>query len=588
MSSTPYLLKVKITNASNVPIADPNGKSDPYVVIHMDGKILGRTQTIPKDLNPTWNYISDSSFPLISRFLILSFRIFDRDLKKNDDYLGVCDIHLDSIEPDGTFYPLCLIPVGIGEYHESAKSCRLFIEIAISRNSSLIHIQSKTHETDGSSTSMIAPVSPYISRLFSHKYLSFDKSSKLIQNAIKKICYDFSSSASSSQQQQQQLLSESLFYDILLEISKEQFPTMKETSIMENGFISRNALQLANYRLKYHFNQHAGRSSEMPCEEAGQISDVILPTFPSSFFTSSNGYLPITSSEERAPITSKEVNSIRIQFHDKKESQFLLSFQHRLHCWNFLRVLFLLKNMNMNGEDGNFNNGDNHNGSFLSVLLSSQFYVHCSFLTSSGSTSQEMNKVLHFSSSGMKKKPSFFLFIGDLRFAFHEIDWISSSCDSVLPTKYCFSGKVKMMKDSEDDVNEDNQASMSLLSWKNQTIPLLSGSSSFQRVTLDCEDSDLVNEGDVGSKGDSLAAKVACHEISFSSSSNESQPVSASLETPLIIKKDEKNSKSIVKLENLSFQHSFGKKQCYSSFLSSLFYDTCPCVFSFSCPFFLS
>jgi hypothetical protein len=574
MNSAPYLLKIKISKATDVPDADPNGKSDPYVVIYMDGKILGRTQTILKNLNPTWNYISESPFPLISRFLTLSFRIFDRDEKKNDDYLGVCEIPLNNIELDGVFYPLCLIPIGFGKYIEKAKACRLFVELSVVRNNKLIQIQPKTHENDVSSTlslvstssSASVHVSPFISRLFSHKYLSFDKSSKLIQNAIKKICSDFSFS-----------LSESLFYDILLEISKEQFPTMKEANIMENGFISRNSLKVANYPLKYHFNRQ-GECIESSYDE-GKVSNTML-----SSLSLSKDALPMISYEESPPISSKQLNSLIVQFKDKKEHQVLLSFQHRLHCWNFLRILFLFRDIAKN--DGSHE--EKVDVSFLSVLLSSQFYVRCSFSSNSSILrSQEMNKVLHFSSSSSStssKRSSFFLFIGDLRFSLKDIDWISSSCDSVLPSKYCFSGKVKVIKDSEandeggTEYDEGSETpSMSLLSWKNQTIPLFSSS---QRVTLDCEEADLVHEG---IKVASPSGKVAIHEISFNSSaSSESCAITASLETPLMIGKEEENSKKfIVKVENLSFQHSFGKKQSLRFLFVLLYY------FSVNLSFFL-
>lgn len=90
-SFTPYSLHLRIISAKDLPAADPNGKSDPYVVIHLDEKILDRTITIPANLNPVWNYQSptnnisltaDGGFPVLHRNLLLTLKVYDRDIEK--------------------------------------------------------------------------------------------------------------------------------------------------------------------------------------------------------------------------------------------------------------------------------------------------------------------------------------------------------------------------------------------------------------------------------------------------------------------------------------------------------------------------
>ncbi|GIL50703.1 hypothetical protein Vafri_6817 [Volvox africanus] len=81
------VLVVELLSAANLRPADIIGLSDPYAIVTLGGSSF-RSRTIPESLNPTWNevccmYIKDPATD------ILRVRLFDKDLGKSDDDLGV-------------------------------------------------------------------------------------------------------------------------------------------------------------------------------------------------------------------------------------------------------------------------------------------------------------------------------------------------------------------------------------------------------------------------------------------------------------------------------------------------------------------
>ncbi|KAH0793414.1 stress-induced protein [Histomonas meleagridis] len=91
--------RVHVIAGRQLPIADANGTSDPYVIVLQDSlaKIqIGMTNVIPRNLNPTWN----QSFVCHGiRGMRFKFEIFDFDQGKKHDKLG-------SAVFDPIFYPL--------------------------------------------------------------------------------------------------------------------------------------------------------------------------------------------------------------------------------------------------------------------------------------------------------------------------------------------------------------------------------------------------------------------------------------------------------------------------------------------------
>lgn len=97
-------LKMDILQGQNIPAADKNGKSDPLVVIKLDGIEVFKSDKKRKTLNPIWNELVN--FPMLSRSRqILLVEVYDWDLTHDDRLLGRANLDLSTIEPH-TLTPL--------------------------------------------------------------------------------------------------------------------------------------------------------------------------------------------------------------------------------------------------------------------------------------------------------------------------------------------------------------------------------------------------------------------------------------------------------------------------------------------------
>lgn len=103
------MLKVYVISGKNLPAADSNGLSDPYVVIHsVDGNKfrIGTTSVIKQTLNPSWDPLLKSPFTCpYTRARSFLFEIWDKDSISKDDFLGTAHFDLE-IHPIGQ--PVCL------------------------------------------------------------------------------------------------------------------------------------------------------------------------------------------------------------------------------------------------------------------------------------------------------------------------------------------------------------------------------------------------------------------------------------------------------------------------------------------------
>lgn len=72
------------------------GTSDPYVKFKIGGKMLYKTKTIYKNLNPQWN----ETFNLLIEdiFRPVHMEVFDYDRGRFDDPMGTADIDLSVID----------------------------------------------------------------------------------------------------------------------------------------------------------------------------------------------------------------------------------------------------------------------------------------------------------------------------------------------------------------------------------------------------------------------------------------------------------------------------------------------------------
>eukprot|EP01105_Mastigella_eilhardi_P021159 TRINITY_DN509_c0_g1_i5.p1 TRINITY_DN509_c0_g1~~TRINITY_DN509_c0_g1_i5.p1 ORF type:complete len:1273 (-),score=278.82 TRINITY_DN509_c0_g1_i5:103-3897(-) len=87
-------LHVKIVSAANLPPSDPNGFSDPYVLLKIAGQKF-RSRTEKKTLNPVWNEVTSFSNVLGSD--VLTVEVWDWDKLSSDDFLGLVEIPLVSL-----------------------------------------------------------------------------------------------------------------------------------------------------------------------------------------------------------------------------------------------------------------------------------------------------------------------------------------------------------------------------------------------------------------------------------------------------------------------------------------------------------
>lgn len=82
---TPYTLEMVIHRGTNLPVGDIT-TSDPFVVIFCNSKLIGKTHTVYRTLNPEWNY--KFSIPLLHTSTQIQLKIFDEDRNAADDILG--------------------------------------------------------------------------------------------------------------------------------------------------------------------------------------------------------------------------------------------------------------------------------------------------------------------------------------------------------------------------------------------------------------------------------------------------------------------------------------------------------------------
>ncbi|XP_053184260.1 fer-1-like protein 6 [Scomber japonicus] len=90
------LVRVYIVSASNLHPADPDGKSDPYIVLRLGkNEIKDRDNYIPKQLNPVFgrSFEMQVTFP---RESLLSVAIYDYDMVGGDDLIGETRIDLEN------------------------------------------------------------------------------------------------------------------------------------------------------------------------------------------------------------------------------------------------------------------------------------------------------------------------------------------------------------------------------------------------------------------------------------------------------------------------------------------------------------
>ncbi|KAI9582544.1 hypothetical protein GQX74_009931 [Glossina fuscipes] len=91
-----FQLRVHLKNGTDLMAMDKNGLSDPYVKMKIGGRLLHKSRTIHRDLNPVWDEVfvvavEDPFEPII-------VKVFDYDWGLQDDFMGSAQIDLTQLE----------------------------------------------------------------------------------------------------------------------------------------------------------------------------------------------------------------------------------------------------------------------------------------------------------------------------------------------------------------------------------------------------------------------------------------------------------------------------------------------------------
>ncbi|CAH0552190.1 unnamed protein product [Brassicogethes aeneus] len=91
-----FQLRVHLRRGHRLVAMDKNGLSDPYVKFKCGGRLVYKSRTVYRDLNPLW----DESFtvPIEDPFLPISIKVFDYDWGLQDDFMGSATLDLTALD----------------------------------------------------------------------------------------------------------------------------------------------------------------------------------------------------------------------------------------------------------------------------------------------------------------------------------------------------------------------------------------------------------------------------------------------------------------------------------------------------------
>ncbi|XP_017460634.1 PREDICTED: multiple C2 and transmembrane domain-containing protein 1-like, partial [Rhagoletis zephyria] len=91
-----FQLRIHLKSGSDLMAMDKNGLSDPYVKFKVGGRLLHKSRTIHRDLNPVWDEVF--IVPIEDPFLPINVKVFDYDWGLQDDFMGSAQIDLTQLE----------------------------------------------------------------------------------------------------------------------------------------------------------------------------------------------------------------------------------------------------------------------------------------------------------------------------------------------------------------------------------------------------------------------------------------------------------------------------------------------------------
>lgn len=91
-----FQLRIHLISGQNLAAMDKNGTSDPYVKFKMNGRLLYKSKTVHRNLNPQF----DETFvlPIEDPFQPVNIKVFDYDWGLQDDFMGSAELDLTTLE----------------------------------------------------------------------------------------------------------------------------------------------------------------------------------------------------------------------------------------------------------------------------------------------------------------------------------------------------------------------------------------------------------------------------------------------------------------------------------------------------------
>jgi hypothetical protein len=226
---SPFALQIIVHAAENLPVADFT-TSDPYVKILIAGRLEGRTKTIFRHLNPAWN--KQFNLNLLHRRGVITLQIFDEDVGKDDDFMGVVSINLKDISLDKSVqmkYPV----TGVGGYDTAAS--KLEVSVLIRKNESAIRVVPDDNKVSEVVKERIVTTISSIIR--EHPQINVPES---VFNAFTRFITE----------ETIHIFTDPLFKDLLLDVmsffSKNAAEMEKLTKDMKKDIFNRNMLRVVN------------------------------------------------------------------------------------------------------------------------------------------------------------------------------------------------------------------------------------------------------------------------------------------------------------------------------------------------------
>ncbi|XP_023248407.1 multiple C2 and transmembrane domain-containing protein [Copidosoma floridanum] len=91
-----FQLRLHLRRGASLVAMDRCGASDPYVKIKCAGRLLHKSRTVHRDLNPVWD--ESVTLPIEDPFQPLNFKVFDYDWGLQDDFMGAALLDLTQLE----------------------------------------------------------------------------------------------------------------------------------------------------------------------------------------------------------------------------------------------------------------------------------------------------------------------------------------------------------------------------------------------------------------------------------------------------------------------------------------------------------